>query len=81
MIGIAFTGSGKTLVFVLPMVLLALEEEMKIPLINGEGPFGLIICPSRYVPSLHILNIRPSTMDTYMNGYSLSYTISLSLHN
>jgi ATP-dependent RNA helicase DDX41 len=47
MIGIAFTGSGKTLVFVLPMVMIALEEEMKCPVLNREGPFGLIVCPSR----------------------------------
>merc|ERR1719230_2540933 len=47
MIGIAFTGSGKTLVFTLPMVMLALEEETRMPLSRGEGPFGLILCPSR----------------------------------
>jgi len=47
LIGIAFTGSGKTLVFALPMVMLALEAEQKMPLVGGEGPFGLIICPSR----------------------------------
>lgn len=47
MIGIAFTGSGKTLVFSLPMIMFALEEEMKLPIVRGEGPFGLIICPSR----------------------------------
>lgn len=46
-IGIAFTGSGKTLVFALPMVMLALEQEQKMPLVGGEGPFGAIICPSR----------------------------------
>lgn len=47
MIGIAFTGSGKTLVFVLPMIMVALQEEIIMPIIPGEGPFGLIICPSR----------------------------------
>eukprot|EP00743_Colponemidia_sp_Colp-15_P006469 GILK01006964.1.p1 GENE.GILK01006964.1~~GILK01006964.1.p1 ORF type:complete len:641 (-),score=141.44 GILK01006964.1:275-2146(-) len=47
MIGIAFTGSGKTVVFTLPMVMFALEEEVKMPIVQGEGPFGLIICPSR----------------------------------
>jgi len=47
MIGIAFTGSGKTLVFTLPMVMVALEEESRMPVTRGEGPFGLIICPSR----------------------------------
>jgi ATP-dependent RNA helicase DDX41 len=47
MIGIAFTGSGKTLVFVLPMILMSLEMEKRLPIIQGEGPFGLVICPSR----------------------------------
>ncbi|CAH1170496.1 unnamed protein product [Phaedon cochleariae] len=47
MIGIAFTGSGKTLVFVLPLVMFCLEQEIKLPFIKNEGPYGLIICPSR----------------------------------
>lgn len=47
LIGIAFTGSGKTLVFTLPLVLFALEAEMKLPYAEGEGPVGLIVCPSR----------------------------------
>ena len=47
MIGIAFTGSGKTLVFSLPLVMLALEAETRLPLIQGEGPVGIILCPSR----------------------------------
>ncbi|XP_021755753.1 DEAD-box ATP-dependent RNA helicase 35-like [Chenopodium quinoa] len=47
MIGIAFTGSGKTLVFVLPLIMLALQEEEMMPLEHGEGPFGLVVCPSR----------------------------------
>ncbi|KAL3725009.1 hypothetical protein ACJRO7_030078 [Eucalyptus globulus] len=37
MIGIAFTGSGKTLVF----------EEMIMPIAHSEGPFELVVCPSR----------------------------------
>ncbi|KAI4461384.1 atp-dependent rna helicase dbp3 [Holotrichia oblita] len=47
MIGIAFTGSGKTLVFVLPLVMFCLEQEFKLPFLKNEGPYGLIICPSR----------------------------------
>eukprot|EP01083_Nonionella_stella_P046922 125638_1 len=47
MIGIAFTGSGKTLVFALPMVMFSLEAEMKLPLVNREGPVALTLCPSR----------------------------------
>ncbi|CAI9113935.1 OLC1v1037496C2 [Oldenlandia corymbosa var. corymbosa] len=47
MIGIAFTGSGKTLVFVLPLIMIALQEEIMMPIAPGEGPFGLVVCPSR----------------------------------
>ncbi|VVC36373.1 RNA helicase, DEAD-box type, Q motif,Helicase, C-terminal,Zinc finger, CCHC-type,DEAD/DEAH box helicase [Cinara cedri] len=47
MIGIAFTGSGKTLVFVLPLLMFCLEQELKLPFKPNEGPYGLIICPSR----------------------------------
>mmetsp|Transcript_48848 Transcript_48848/g.139855 ORF Transcript_48848/g.139855 Transcript_48848/m.139855 type:complete len:646 (-) Transcript_48848:184-2121(-) len=47
MIGIAFTGSGKTLVFGVPMILCALEQELRAKVTGGEGPYGLIIAPSR----------------------------------
>ncbi|KAF4604159.1 hypothetical protein EYR40_001342 [Pleurotus pulmonarius] len=47
LIGIAFTGSGKTLAFCLPLIMMALEEEAKLPLVRGEGPVGVILCPSR----------------------------------
>ncbi|KAJ6996178.1 DEAD-box ATP-dependent RNA helicase 35A [Populus alba x Populus x berolinensis] len=47
MTGIAFTGSGKTLVFVLPLIMIALQEEIMMPIMPGEGPVGLIVCPSR----------------------------------
>jgi len=46
-IGIAFTGSGKTLTFCMPMIMFALEEELSMPLEAGEGPIGLILAPSR----------------------------------
>lgn len=46
MIGIASTGSGKTMTFVLPLVMFCLEQEMKLPFMRSEGPFGLIIVPS-----------------------------------
>lgn len=46
MIGIAFTGSGKTLAFCLPAIMFALEAEIKLPFIRGEGPFAVILCPS-----------------------------------
>ena len=46
MIGIAFTGSGKTLAFCLPLIMFAAEEEAKLPFVRGEGPVGVILCPS-----------------------------------
>lgn len=46
-IGISYTGSGKTLAFALPLVMLALQDEWRLPLQSGEGPLGLIVCPSR----------------------------------
>lgn len=47
MIGIASTGSGKTLTFALPAVLRALEREVQLPFVGGEGPVGLVLAPSR----------------------------------
>uniref|UniRef100_A0A7E4UZA3 RNA helicase n=1 Tax=Panagrellus redivivus TaxID=6233 RepID=A0A7E4UZA3_PANRE len=47
MIGIASTGSGKTLTFVLPLVMFALEQETRLPFCRGEGPYGMVIVPSR----------------------------------
>ncbi|CAJ0566124.1 unnamed protein product, partial [Mesorhabditis spiculigera] len=47
MIGIASTGSGKTITFALPMVMFALEQETALPFDRGEGPFALVIVPSR----------------------------------
>jgi len=47
MIGIAFTGSGKSLVFVLPLVLAAAWQERRLPWRQGGGPYGLIVVPSR----------------------------------
>lgn len=47
LIGIAFTGSGKTLVFVLPLIMFCAEQEIALPFVRNEGPYGLIICPSR----------------------------------
>lgn len=50
MIGIAFTGSGKTLTFSLPAIMYALEEEGKMPFVKGEGPVAMIVCPSVRTP-------------------------------
>ena len=47
MIGIAFTGSGKTVAFSIPLIIRSLERERKRPLRSGEGPVGVVLCPSR----------------------------------
>ncbi|XP_048585358.1 probable ATP-dependent RNA helicase DDX41 isoform X2 [Nematostella vectensis] len=47
MIGIAFTGSGKTLVFTLPIIMFSLEQEKAMPFQRNEGPYGMIVVPSR----------------------------------
>lgn len=46
-IGIAYTGSGKTLVFALPIAFYAVEQEAALPFEPFEGPYGLVVCPSR----------------------------------
>merc|ERR1712020_683438 len=47
LIGIASTGSGKTLAFVLPAIMFCLEQEVRLPFSGNEGPYGLIVVPSR----------------------------------
>ena len=47
LIGIAYTGSGKTLAFVLPLIMFCLEQEVRLPFTRNEGPYGLIVVPSR----------------------------------
>eukprot|EP01064_Diplonema_japonicum_P011693 TRINITY_DN1912_c0_g2_i1.p1 TRINITY_DN1912_c0_g2~~TRINITY_DN1912_c0_g2_i1.p1 ORF type:complete len:637 (+),score=176.94 TRINITY_DN1912_c0_g2_i1:71-1912(+) len=53
MIGVAFTGSGKTLTFVLPMILFNHQEEKMMPLKRGEGPLSLALAPSRELAWQH----------------------------
>lgn len=53
MIGIAFTGSGKSLVFILPIIMFSLEQEYRLPFRREEGPYGLIVVPSRELAKQH----------------------------
>ncbi|OVA19196.1 DNA/RNA helicase [Macleaya cordata] len=69
MIGISFTGSGKTLVFVLPLIMMALQEEMMMPIGNGEGQFGLVICPSRELAKQTYEVVEQFLMPLKENGY------------
>ncbi|GJE97052.1 DEAD/DEAH box helicase [Phanerochaete sordida] len=69
MIGIAFTGSGKTLAFCLPIIMFALEEESKMPFTRGEGPVGVIICPSRELATQTYENVLTWTDALAKGGY------------
>lgn len=61
MIGIASTGSGKTLVFTLPLVMFCLEQQVSLPFTDEEGPYGLILCPSRDLAEQTYKDIRSFT--------------------
>ncbi|EJD08529.1 P-loop containing nucleoside triphosphate hydrolase protein [Fomitiporia mediterranea MF3/22] len=69
MIGIAFTGSGKTLAFCLPLIMFAAEEETKLPFVRGEGPVGIILCPSRELASQTFENVLGWTSALASGGY------------
>jgi ATP-dependent RNA helicase DDX41 len=58
MIGIAFTGSGKTVAFSLPLVMWSLQEEARLPLQRNEGPVGFIMAPSRELAIQHADGLR-----------------------
>ncbi|CAL1703889.1 unnamed protein product [Somion occarium] len=68
MIGIAFTGSGKTLAFCLPLIMFALEEESKLPFIRGEGPVGVVLCPSRELATQTYENVLTWTAALAKDG-------------
>jgi hypothetical protein len=43
---------GKTLVFSVPMLMIALQEEMRLPLVQGEGP---VVSPAHFGRTRHAL--------------------------
>ena len=67
MIGVAFTGSGKTLVFTLPMLMMALQEEVRLPLVRGAHPAWHHLACSM----LLVGNIMPSTWNACSSNMSL----------
>jgi ATP-dependent RNA helicase DDX41 len=69
MIGIAFTGSGKTLAFSLPIIMLACEEEKRLPFTRGEGPVGMIVCPSRELARQTFESIKGIADALVQGGY------------
>ena len=71
LIGIAYTGSGKTLVFVLPLVMFVLEQEKLLPFMRNEGPYGLIVCPSRELAKQIHENVEYFSHQLYKDGMPL----------
>jgi len=69
MIGIAFTGSGKTLAFCLPLLMMAAEEEKKLPFEKGEGPVGIVLCPSRELANQTYENVLVWATALAQGGY------------
>lgn len=69
MIGIAFTGSGKTLAFSLPIVMFSVEEQKRLPYVRGEGPLGIIVCPSRELARQTYENIKAIGLALAQDGY------------
>ena len=47
LVATSYTGSGKTMVFMLPMICMAYLQESVLPLKEYEGPLFVVICPSR----------------------------------
>ena len=65
LIGIAYTGSGKTLVFVLPIVMFCLEQEIRLPFVGNE----VINCGRNrtlffflYIYSIYVLICFPGSL-------------------
>ncbi|KDQ12334.1 hypothetical protein BOTBODRAFT_34629 [Botryobasidium botryosum FD-172 SS1] len=75
MIGIAFTGSGKTLAFCMPLIMFALEEETKLPFERGEGPVGIILCPSRELATQTYENMMAWTAALHEGGFPALNTL------
>ena len=79
MIGIAFTGSGKTLVFTLPIIMFALEQEKRLPFIKNEGPYGLIVCPSVSTVSCNMQYLNCKLVGYHINPYKRPLPLFLNL--
>ncbi|XP_018644392.1 DEAD box ATP-dependent RNA helicase, putative [Schistosoma mansoni] len=77
MIGIAFTGSGKTMVFSIPVILFSMDQEQKIPFIQNEGPYGLVLGPSRLLKQL-VFMVEKIKMNVYQLLQNLELIIVMS---
>ena len=71
MIGVAFTGSGKTLTFLVPAIFAAVAEELRMPIRGCEGPVCLVVCPSRELArqTFEVLNGFANALETATVDY------------
>ncbi|KAL4399831.1 RNA helicase [Malassezia pachydermatis] len=75
MIGIASTGSGKTLTFSLPLLLFAVEAEHRLAYTGDDGPVGLIVCPSRELARQTCDSIEAMATVMEQDGYASIRTL------
>jgi ATP-dependent RNA helicase DDX41 len=68
MIGIAFTGSGKTVAFSLPLIMWSMQEEARMPLQRNEGPVGIVLAPSRELAIQHADGLRHFAEHVKLSG-------------
>lgn len=68
---VVFVGSGKTIVFALPMILFSLEAELRAPFVSGEGPYGLVVCPSRELALQTSATVEYFIKALHEDGYPL----------
>ena len=73
-IGIANTGSGKSISFIIPMIMFCLEQEKKLPFGENEGPYGLVIVPSRELAQQLYDNVNYFTEVLASNKFPLLKT-------
>ena len=85
-IGVAKTGSGKTIAFLLPMFRHIKDQR---PLEQMEGPVAVVMTPTRELavqihreckPFLRVLNLRVSLLVTLTHSSSLIYLHRPSAH-
>jgi ATP-dependent RNA helicase DDX41 len=55
----------------------AMEAEIRCPLLPAEGPYGLIICPSRELASQTCTTIEYFTKALSDNGFPKLYTVCM----
>ena len=83
MIGVASTGSGKTLSFLIPAVVVSLEAEDSLSskrLRPGEGPFVLILGPSRELQR-QTYQIAQEMCDFALGKGRMSFTLAIGGEN